>query len=140
MFGRIPGFSKNIFPPQSLPYLNLTSTIALVLYLFVIGLETDVSTMRRLLKHAGPISLIGMLLPFGLGAALSKPIYDKFVDHDKVTFGHFLLFTCVAISITAFPGMIIDPLPSLYVTFCAHNTTHALRVHQHYRRTPEIIL
>lgn len=107
MFGRIPGFSKNIFPVLSLPYLNLTSTIALVLYLFVIGLETDVGTMRRLLKHAGPISIAGMLLPFGLGAAIAAPIYNKFVDHEKVTFGHFLLFTCVAMSITAFPGTFV---------------------------------
>lgn len=101
--GHIPNFSRRIFPPASLPYLNLTATIALVLFLFLIGLETDVSTMRKLLRKAGPISAAGMLLPFGLGAAVSVPVYNTFVDHDKVTFGHFLLFTCVALSITAFP-------------------------------------
>lgn len=75
-----------------------------MLFLFLIGLETDVSTMRKLLKKAGPISAAGMLLPFGLGAAVSVPLYNKFVDEDHVSFGHFTLFTCVAMSITAFPG------------------------------------
>ncbi|KAF8309352.1 hypothetical protein DL93DRAFT_2158440 [Clavulina sp. PMI_390] len=103
IMGHIPHFSARIFPTASLPYLNLTATIALVLFLFLMGLETDVSAMKRLLRRAGPISLAGMLLPFGLGAAVAVPIYNTFVDHSVVTFGHFLLFTSVALSITAFP-------------------------------------
>ncbi|KAF9515215.1 hypothetical protein BS47DRAFT_1376288 [Hydnum rufescens UP504] len=101
--GRIPHFSAHIFPTASLPYLNLTATIALVLYLFLIGLEIDTRVMGKNLRQSALISAAGMLLPFGLGAAVSVPIYHKFVDHELVTFGHFLLFTCVAVSITAFP-------------------------------------
>ena len=102
--GRIPRFSTNIFPQQSWPYLNLTSTIALVLFLFLIGLEIDLRTMGKNLRKSAYISAAGMLLPFGFGAAVAVPIYHKFVDTSVVTFGHFLLFTCVAMSITAFPG------------------------------------
>jgi hypothetical protein len=102
--GHIPGFTNNIFPPASLPYLNLTSTIALVLFLFLVGLEIDMGTMTKNLRRSGLISLAGMILPFGLGAAVAVPIYHNFVNHELVTFGHFLLFTCVAMSITAFPG------------------------------------
>lgn len=43
-FGRIPGFSKAIFPTQSLSYLNLVSTIGLVLFLFLVGLEVSSRT------------------------------------------------------------------------------------------------
>lgn len=105
ILGHIPNFSNNIFPLQSLPYLNLTATIALVLFLFLIGLEIDLNAMGAQLRRAGAISAAGMLLPFGLGAAVAVPIYHNFVDSENVTFGHFILFTCVALSITAFPGM-----------------------------------
>ncbi len=57
------------------------------------------------LQSATLISAAGILLPFGIGAGVSVPIYHKFVDEAKISFGHFLLFTCVALSITAFPGM-----------------------------------
>ena len=106
--GRIPGFSSDIFTPLSLPYLNLTATIALVLFLFLVGLEIDLSTMNSNLRRAGWISFMGMIIPFGLGAAVSVPIYNNFVEKDLVTFGHFMLFTCVAMSITAFPGELVS--------------------------------
>ena len=43
-----------------------------------------------------------MALPFGLGAALSVPLYHTFIDQ-SVKFTNFMLFTGVAYSITAFP-------------------------------------
>jgi Kef-type K+ transport system membrane component KefB len=43
-----------------------------------------------------------MTLPFGLGAALSVPLYNTFIDQ-SVKFTNFMLFTGVAYSITAFP-------------------------------------
>ena len=101
-FGRIPGFSNAIFPTPSLSYLNLVSTIGLVLFLFLVGLEVDVSVMRKNGRNSAIISAAGMCLPFGLGAAVAVPVYHNFVD-PKTTFGHFLLFVGVAMSITAFP-------------------------------------
>lgn len=43
-----------------------------------------------------------MVLPFGLGAGLSKAIYDEFVNPSTV-YTHFLLFVGVSFAITAFP-------------------------------------
>jgi len=43
-----------------------------------------------------------MILPFGLGAALSVPLYHHFID-SHIVFAQFMLFTGVAYSITAFP-------------------------------------
>jgi hypothetical protein len=48
------------------------------------------------------VSIAGMALPFGLGSALSIPLYNHFID-PSVQFTHFMLFTGVAYSITAFP-------------------------------------
>lgn len=101
--GRIPGFTKHIFPSPSLPYLNLVSTLGLVLFLFLVGLEVDVRVIRRCAKESTAISLAGMVLPFGMGAAVSVGIYNSFIDSNNVSFGHFVLFTGVAMAITAFP-------------------------------------
>ncbi|KAI0917070.1 hypothetical protein AcW2_007298 [Taiwanofungus camphoratus] len=101
-FGRIPGFTKHIFPPQSLPYLSLVANIGLCLFLFLVGLEIDGALVKRNFRLSAFIALAGMAIPFGLGAALSVPLYHTFIDQ-SVKFTNFMLFTGVAYSITAFP-------------------------------------
>ncbi|KAF9445370.1 hypothetical protein P691DRAFT_675742 [Macrolepiota fuliginosa MF-IS2] len=101
-FGRIPGFTQHIFPQESRPYLSLVAEIGLCLFLFLVGLEIDANTIKRNIRLSGTVAIAGMALPFGLGAALSHPIYQQFIDSD-VKFTYFMLFTGVAYSITAFP-------------------------------------
>jgi Kef-type K+ transport system membrane component KefB len=102
VMGRIPGFRDSIFPDAAMAGLNLTSTIGLVLFLFLVGLEIDVKVVKRNFVSASTISIAGLILPLGLGAALGIGIYKEFID-PSVNFGYFLLFTAVAIGITAFP-------------------------------------
>lgn len=101
--GRVNGFTSNIFPPASIPNLNLIANVGLVLFLFIVGLETDVPLMRRNWRAACSVGLVGLVVPFGFGAAVAKGLYDKFIDVNQVEFGHFLLFIAVAFAITAFP-------------------------------------
>lgn len=103
--GRIPGFTENIFPAPSLPYLNLVATIGLVLFLFLVGLESDFAVFKRNARSSISIAVSSLVIPFGLGAAVSVGLFDKFVrdDANNVSFGHFLLFVAVAMAITAFP-------------------------------------
>ncbi|KAG9053826.1 K(+)/H(+) antiporter [Serendipita sp. 407] len=103
ILGRIPNFSNTIFPPESLPYLTLTANIGLVLFLFLVGLETDTRVIRRNAKYSVFVAAGGMILPFSMGVGVASLVYKKFVDHDEVTFGNFLLFVGVAFAITAFP-------------------------------------
>lgn len=103
VMGRIPNFTAKIFPTQSVSYLNLVANIGLILFLFLVGLEVDVSVMKKNGRNSAIISLAGMVVPFGLGAAAAVPIYNNFVETDRVSFGHFLLFVGVAFAITAFP-------------------------------------
>ncbi|KAG8902780.1 K(+)/H(+) antiporter [Tulasnella sp. 403] len=104
VMGRIPKFSNTIFPAQSLPFLTLVSTIGLVLFLFLVGLEIDTSVVKKNARASALISAAGILLPFGVGAGVAVPLYHNFVhNQDDVSFGYFLLFVGVAISITAFP-------------------------------------
>ncbi|KIP06857.1 hypothetical protein PHLGIDRAFT_106504 [Phlebiopsis gigantea 11061_1 CR5-6] len=101
-FGRIPGFKQHIFPEQSTSYLSLTANIGLCLFLFLVGLEIDAAVIKRNARLSLSVALAGMSLPFGLGAALSVPLYHTFID-PSVKFTNFMLFTGVAYSITAFP-------------------------------------
>ncbi|OCF35724.1 potassium:hydrogen antiporter [Kwoniella heveanensis BCC8398] len=103
VMGRIPGFTNHIFPQASIGYLNLVANVGLILFLFLIGLEVDVGVMKKNKVGAAAISVAGMVIPFGLGAAVAVPTYHNFVDTEKVSFGHFMLFIGVAMAITAFP-------------------------------------
>lgn len=43
----------------------------MILFLFIVGLEVDVSVVKRNARAAVTISAAGMILPFGFGAAVS---------------------------------------------------------------------
>ncbi|THV05519.1 hypothetical protein K435DRAFT_834857, partial [Dendrothele bispora CBS 962.96] len=102
VMGRIPGFRNAIFPEQGMTLLNLTANIGLVLFLFIVGLEIDTRLIKKNVKASASISLAGLIIPLGLGAALGEGIYREFVS-PSVNHGYFLLFTAVAVGITAFP-------------------------------------
>jgi len=102
VMGRIPGFTETIFPAAGMPVLRLTSTIGLVFFLFIVGLEIDTRIMKHNMVASASVSIAGLILPLGLGAALGVGVYREFID-PSVNFGIFLLFTAVAVGITAFP-------------------------------------
>ncbi|KIK66083.1 hypothetical protein GYMLUDRAFT_218915 [Collybiopsis luxurians FD-317 M1] len=108
-FGRIPGFTEHVFPSNSIPSLTLTADIGLCLFLFLVGLEIDMSIIRRNVKLSGTVAMAGMVIPFGAGAGLAVALYKEFINtpdsglSNIPEFGYFLLFTGVAYSITAFP-------------------------------------
>ncbi|KAI0058946.1 cation/H+ exchanger [Artomyces pyxidatus] len=102
VMGRIPNFSATIFPQQSLSMLTLTATIGLVFFLFLVGMEIDLRVVQKNAKAATAISVAGLIVPLGLGAALAVPLYHQFID-ESVNYGYFILFVAVAVGITAFP-------------------------------------
>ncbi|KAF8214149.1 potassium:hydrogen antiporter [Mycena galopus ATCC 62051] len=102
VLGRIPKYYNIIWPANGMAMLTLTSTIGLVLFLFLIALEIDVRLIKRHFRSSAAISVAGLVLPLGMGAALGVGVYREFVD-PSVNFGYFLLFTAVAVGITAFP-------------------------------------
>ncbi|KAJ6442818.1 K+/H+ antiporter [Purpureocillium lavendulum] len=106
VMGHIPGFRDAIFPKASLPNLNLVANLGLVLYLFLIGLETDVRFLVSNWRVATSVAFAGLALPFGLGCALAWGVYHAFREDagiKPIEFQVYMLFIGIAIAITAFP-------------------------------------
>jgi Kef-type K+ transport system membrane component KefB len=106
VMGRIPGFRAAIFPAESIPNLTLVANLGLVLYLFLIGLETDVRFLVSNWRVATSVAFAGMALPFALGCALAWGLYNQFSGDEgilDINFSVYMLFIGVAIAITAFP-------------------------------------
>lgn len=111
LLGLLPGdLHLVLFPMEVRPYLNVIAQIGLVLFMFVVGLEVDLSAVRRRRGTAVSVSLASIALPFGLGVLLATVLYGGhavFTDTDGVSspveFLPFALFLGVAMSITAFP-------------------------------------
>ncbi|GAA6001834.1 uncharacterized protein JCM10292_005931 [Rhodotorula paludigena] len=101
-FGNIPGFTENIFPEASITYLSLLANLGLVLFLFIIGLDVDFALLKRNLKPSVAVSTAGLVIPFGLGCAVSVGLYNEFIS-DDVKFTTFMCFIGTSSCITAFP-------------------------------------
>lgn len=103
---RIPGFQNWIFPSAAMANLNLVANIGLILFLFLVALEVDIRLFVSNWRVALSVGLAGMILPFGLGCAISWGLYNQFHDDPgtvQIKFPVFMLFVGTALSITAFP-------------------------------------
>ena len=100
VMGRIPGFTAAIFPSASMPNLNLAANVGLVLFLFLVGLEVDLRFLVGNWKIALGVGALGMMLPFGLGAAIAYGLYHQFPTATPISFGVYLVFIGVAMAIT----------------------------------------
>ncbi len=97
-----PEVSAALFPPVSLGNLQLLSQIGLILFMFIVGLELDLSALKNSTNQAVVISHASIIFPFTLGVGLSWFLYGRFAP-EGVNFLSFALFMGVAMSITAFP-------------------------------------
>ncbi len=106
LLGALPGnLDAHLFPPDIKPFLNVLAQLGLVLFMFLVGLEVDLSFIKGRERVAASVSIASILLPFSLGVLLAVYLHDKHkvVGDDEVSFLGFALFLGVAMSITAFP-------------------------------------
>lgn len=97
-----PEFSAFMFPKESLPNLQFLSQIGLILFMYIVGMELDLSVLRKKAHDAVVISHASIIFPFALGVGLSYFIYKEFAP-PGIQFSSFALFIAIAMSITAFP-------------------------------------
>lgn len=103
VLGRIPNFTDTIFPAASMSNLALIANLGLVLFLFLVGLEVDLRYLASNWKPALSVGAAGMILPFGLGAAIAWGLFHEFrteSDTEPISFGVYALFIGVAMAIT----------------------------------------
>jgi len=97
-----PGFSKFLFPVESLANLQFLSQIGLILFMFVVGMELDLKVLKNKATDAVVISHASIIFPFALGITLAYFIYEQLAPVN-VKFLSFSLFIGISMSITAFP-------------------------------------
>ncbi|KAI6675042.1 hypothetical protein NL676_002948 [Syzygium grande] len=102
-FGRNEAYLHRIFPSWSTPILESVASIGLLFFLFLVGLELDLGSVRRSGRRALGIALAGISLPFLCGIGVAFVLRSTVDGADKVGYGQFLVFMGVALSITAFP-------------------------------------
>ena len=72
LFGLLmPNVFRQIFPDQSVQYLNALSQVGVIFFLFLIGLELDPKLLRNRGHAAIVISQAGIMAPFLAGALLA---------------------------------------------------------------------
>src|SRR5580698_11006714 len=97
-----PHLSASLFPPSSLGPFETLSTVGLVLFLFLIGMELDYEHLARHRATAVVASGMSILLAFAMGALLAHSLLIRFAPHG-IGSVPFVLFLGIAMSITAFP-------------------------------------
>jgi Kef-type K+ transport system membrane component KefB len=97
-----PSLSTLVFPPSRLHPLEVVSNIGIVLFLFLIGAELDLHTARQNRGATLAITIGNIAVPFALGAAISPLLLARFGTPQSSRLP-FLLFTGIAMSITALP-------------------------------------
>jgi len=91
-----------IFTPHAFAAFENLSTIGLILYLFLIGMELDYAHLYRQRTTAAFASGTSILVPFIIAAILAHPLRERFAPHGTGSMP-FVLFLGIAMSITAFP-------------------------------------
>ena len=97
-----PSAAGFIFPVASLGVLKLLSQIGVCLFMFVVGLELEISHLRQKAHTVVLVSHVGILFPYFLGVVTALFLYSKFGASGS-SFTAFALFMGIAMSITAFP-------------------------------------
>ncbi len=105
-FGALaPDFQRFLFPSQGATFIALKglTTLAIVLFLLVAGMEVNLSTIWRQGRSAFAVSIAGIVFPFAIGfisAWLAPGGLGREPGADRLIFA---LFFATALSISALP-------------------------------------
>lgn len=98
--GNAPGFTSTVFPSVQRPELNLVAQIGLVVFLFLVGLETDTDLM---LAHWHSVLLITVppfALTFGVSVGIAHLFWQELTDGTQ-PFTTFFVFVGTVMAVTS---------------------------------------
>ncbi len=103
VLGRLfPSVSQHLFPKSSLGAMEELSTVGLILFLFIVGMELDDSQLRKQRLTALAASGTSIIIPFLIAVLLAHSLRTRFAPHG-VGSVPFVMFLGISMSITAFP-------------------------------------
>jgi len=92
-----------LFPKETQTSMQLLGKIGLIFLLFQVGMEFDYGHLRSRSRTVTAVSLLGIIVPFLAGLAISPWLHNRFAPETPVL--GFTLFLCIALSISALPIM-----------------------------------
>ena len=95
--------SEALFPLDARPLLKLLATLGLICFMFLIGLELNLSGLIGRQRMVAGVAVLGQAIPFGSGLLLAVILHER---HDDADFWPFALFMGAAMAITAFPVLV----------------------------------
>lgn len=102
VLGRFFPHLAHIFTPHAFAAFENMSTVGLILYLFLIGMELNYEQLYKQRSTAVLASGMSILFPFVMAALLAHSLRIRFAPHGIGSMP-FVLFLGIAMSITAFP-------------------------------------
>lgn len=107
ILGKIPGYTNYLFPMDTIEYVKTISSFGLQIYLFLVGMEIDLTSLQKFQSVTILVAISSMILPFLGGIAIAVPIYRYMVDHsveeNNQSYFKIAIFIGTAMSITALP-------------------------------------
>ncbi len=97
-----PAGQSLLFPASVLPTISALGNVGLLVFMFLIGCELDVTTLRGNSRTALAVSQASILLPLILGSVLALTMFTSLAPPGTGR-TPFVLFVAVSMSITAFP-------------------------------------
>ncbi|MEE8599992.1 cation:proton antiporter [Euzebya tangerina] len=102
-----PSVTSCLFPPQAQGVLNGFGQLALLLFMFLAGLELDFSQLAGKYVQIVTVAVAVVAVPVVVAFGINPILYtDVFIGQDSVSSVAFALFVAALISITALPIMV----------------------------------
>ncbi|KAI4324194.1 hypothetical protein L6164_023751 [Bauhinia variegata] len=101
LLGRNQAFATTVFPLRGTTVLETMANVGLLYFMFMLGLETDVLSMKRIGRKAVAVAVASTILPLGIGVAFSYIV--RYSGDTSMKPGTHISFLAVAFSVTAFP-------------------------------------
>jgi len=97
-----PAISEQLFTPATVSLIDRVSRIAVLTFMFLIGLDLDRGLLRQHAQGVARIASLSFIVPFALGSAVALVLYAEWHGpaDDRLAF---VLFIGTAMSITAMP-------------------------------------
>ncbi|GAV88852.1 Na_H_Exchanger domain-containing protein, partial [Cephalotus follicularis] len=98
VLGQFRSVAVKVFPFEDTLLLETMANLGLTYYMFLVGLEMDLSTIRLVGKKTLIMSMTGILAPMGVGIGLFR-----LIDRDAPAIGQ--VFWAIALTVSSFPDV-----------------------------------